>query len=606
MIIDTLLQKTYFEKKIYPYAPMKFYYISMMLVLLCSGELISQIPGQENTAFYTKTNRADLVALSDKAAQKNNTILTSKYFIKSTGAAATNYITRLNADGTVDNTFNTGTGANNSVAAVAIQSDGKLVIGGYFTSFNGKNSNRIVRLNANGTIDNSFNPGTGADNSIDDLALQADGKILIGGAFNSYNGTSVNHVARLNADGTLDQSFKLDKEIDGLVFTIILQPNGKILVGGNFNSFNGKMRFGGITRLNADGSFDKSFNPGEGTLFSSVYAITLQPDGKILVGGNFKFFNGVIRDHIARLNANGSLDDSFDSNKGVNEKINTIALQADGKILIGGDFTKHIGTSSHKIARLNTDGSLDKTFTSTIGANYKVRTIIVQPDEKILVGGDFTQYNGINRNQIARLNADGTLTNNTFNRGMGANGDVRTITLQPDGKILVLQSIEVVETATQPCPNLTKLENICIYIDSRGKDPKPKGDYVYMYQRKILDAACVDVEKDSEEVIGQKIRKMWDAAFAEAKLNCLSIQFDANGGNILKFAVSTKFDEFIDDAIWWKVNLNHIDVVDNRTVLDYIQYQIEKNKGFNIVSKLQHYYKILKEAGAKHAAELKK
>jgi uncharacterized delta-60 repeat protein len=585
---------------------MKIIYAITILLMLCNSKLITQPLNEEYTPYNTKDDWLNLVELSFKAVQKNSEIHTSKDCTNLSISGATNYIVRLNANGTVDNTFSTGTGANNSVAEVAIQPDGKLVVAGYFTSFNGKNSNRIVRLHANGTIDNSFNPGTGPDNSIDALALQPDGKILIGGAFNSYNGTSVKRVARLNTDGTLDKTFKLDKEIDGLVFTMILQPKGKILVGGYFNSFNGKVRFGGITRLNADGSFDKSFNPGKGALFSSVYAITLQPDGKILIGGDFRFFNGIIRDHIARLNADGSIDDSFDSNRGVNEKINTIALQADGKILIGGDFTKHIGTSRNKIARLNADGSLDKTFESSVGANYTVRTITLQPDKKILVGGNFTKYNGINRNQIARLNADGTLTNDTFNRGTGANGDVRSIVLQPDGKILVLQFLEVVEDKTQPCPNLKKLENICIYIDSRGKDPKPKGDYEYMYQRRLLDAACVDVEKDSEEVIGQKIRKMWDAAFAQQKLNCHSMQFYPSGGNILKFAVSCKFDEFIDDAIWWKVNLNFIDEVDKETVLDYVQHQIEKNKGFNIVSKLQHYYKILREAGAKHASELKK
>lgn len=585
---------------------MKNYYLIILSVLLYSSQSISQTMDKNNTSLYTKNIGVDVGRISNNLVHKNNKPLTNINFNNSSDLSKTSYITRLNADGKIDNTFNPGTGANNAVAEVAIQPDGKLIIGGYFTSFNGKNISRIARLNANGTIDHSFNPGTGADNSVDALALQPDGKILIGGAFNTYNGMSVKRVARLNADGTLDKTFKLDKEIDGLVYAITLQPNGKILVGGYFHSFNGKMRFGGLTRLNADGSFDKSFNPGKGTLLSSVDVITLQPDGKILISGNFIFFNGIIRDHIARLNADGSVDDSFDSNRGVNEKINTIALQADGKILIGGDFTKHIGTTRNKIARLNADGSLDKTFESTVGANYKVRTITLQSDKKILVGGDFTKYNGINRNQIARLNADGTLTNDTFNRGTGANGDVRTIVLQPDGKILVLQSLEVVESEIQPCPNLKKLENICINIDSRSKDPKPKGDYVYMYQRKLLDAACVDVEKDSEEVIGEKIRKMWDAAFAQQKLNCHSIQFYPSGGNILKFAVSSKFTEFIDDAIWWKVNLNFIDEVDKETVLDYVRGQIEKNKGTSIVSTLQHYYKILREAGAKHAAELKK
>jgi antitoxin component YwqK of YwqJK toxin-antitoxin module len=158
------------------------------------------------------------------------------------------------------------------------------------------------------------------------------------------------------------------------------------------------------------------------------------------------------------------------------------------------------------------------------------------------------------------------------------------------------------EVVSKPCPNPRKLDNICMSLDSRTKDPKPRGDYYYMYQRKMLDAACVDVEKDSEEIVGRKIRAMWDKCWD--KLKCHSIQFDASGGNILKFAVSTKFNEFIDDVIYWKVDLNKVDALDQRTVLDYITYQIEKNKGLSIESKYRHYYKILREAGAKHKSEL--
>lgn len=166
-----------------------------------------------------------------------------------------------------------------------------------------------------------------------------------------------------------------------------------------------------------------------------------------------------------------------------------------------------------------------------------------------------------------------------------------------------VKHVEVV-TSAEPCLNLDRLKNICMNIDARNKDPNPKGDYIYLYQRKILDAACVDVEKDSEEVIGEKVRKMWDAAVAQDKLNCRSIDFDANGGNVIKFAVSTKFNEFLDDMVYWGVNLNQIDKVDNRTVLDYVQHEINVNKGMSIEVKLKHYYKILRDAGAKHRSEL--
>ncbi len=152
------------------------------------------------------------------------------------------------------------------------------------------------------------------------------------------------------------------------------------------------------------------------------------------------------------------------------------------------------------------------------------------------------------------------------------------------------------------CPNPNKLENICMNISNRTKDPNPKGDYSYMYQRKIYDAACVNLSKDSDEIASQKIQEMW--ARASDQLKCESLQFDVPAGNVLKFAVSKKFNEFLEDAIYWKVDLNRIDHSDQRTVLDYIQYQIDKNKGTTVEVTLKHYYKILKEAGAKHKAEL--
>ena len=157
------------------------------------------------------------------------------------------------------------------------------------------------------------------------------------------------------------------------------------------------------------------------------------------------------------------------------------------------------------------------------------------------------------------------------------------------------------------CPIPEKIENICMFVDGRNLEPdaewrKTFGDYVYRYQRKILDAACV-IGKDEESTVNKKVQTMWTAS--RDKLNCLSIQFDASGGNILKFAISSKFDQFIHDAIWWGVDLNWVDEIDKRTVLDYVSYEIEKHKGTNIESKYAHYYKLLRDAGAKHRHELK-
>ena len=157
-------------------------------------------------------------------------------------------------------------------------------------------------------------------------------------------------------------------------------------------------------RLNADGSLDTSFNPGSGAN-SVVTSIALQPDNKIIIGGEFTSYNGTARNYIARLNADGSLDTSFNPGSGANSTVYSVALQPDNKIIIGGEFTSYNGTARNRLARLNADGSLDTSFNPGSGASNTVYSIALQPDNKIIIGGYFTSYNGTDRNRLARLNA---------------------------------------------------------------------------------------------------------------------------------------------------------------------------------------------------------
>ncbi len=244
--------------------------------------------------------------------------------------------------------------------------------------------------------------GSGANSTVHALALQIDGKILIGGSFTSYNGTTQNRIARLNADGSFDPTFT--GGANSQVYTIALQPDGKILIGGGFFNYNLTSR-NSIARLNADGSLDLTFNPGTGAN-SDVQTIALQTDGKILIGGSFTSYNGTTRNYIARLNADGTLDLTFNPGTGANDFVQTIALQPDGKILMGGGFTSYNGTTQNYITRLNVDGTIDLTFNLGTGANSAVLDIALQPDGNILIGGGFTAYNGIGRNRVARIMGD--------------------------------------------------------------------------------------------------------------------------------------------------------------------------------------------------------
>ncbi|MBW8359258.1 MAG: hypothetical protein K0M63_05560 [Weeksellaceae bacterium] len=155
---------------------------------------------------------------------------------------------------------------------------------------------------------------------------------------------------------------------------------------------------------------------------------------------------------------------------------------------------------------------------------------------------------------------------------------------------------------TTPCPNPKKLRGLCMFVSSKEEDPFPQGRFVWKYQRKLLEAACINVKIDSEEEIGKKIAKVW--AENESTLICNNTKFDVANGSIIKFAVNLKFDEFLIDVTKWKVNLNKVDETDAKTVLDYVHSQIEANKGLATEPVLKRYYQMLKDAGAKHKSEL--
>ncbi|WP_162147673.1 Ig-like domain-containing protein [Flavobacterium limnosediminis] len=342
-------------------------------------------------------------------------------------------IARLNNDGSIDSSFNPGFGANNSISSATLQPDGKIIIGGNFTSYNGTTRNRIARLNADGSLDSSFNPGTGTDNQVTSITLQPNGKIIIGGSFRSYNGTTKNFIARLNADATLDNTFNPGTGADSIVWSTTLQPDGKIIIIGYFSSYNNTPRYS-IARLNADGTLDNSFNSG-GLVDGQILTATLQPDGKIIIGGNFAFYGGT--SNIARLNPDGSPDTTFDPGVGANNNIMSSILQPDGKVILTGYFTGYNATLRNYMVRLDSNGSVDNTFNPGSGANKNVYSIAIQSDSKIIIAGEFQSYNNVLLTRIARVNSDGSL-DNTFNPGMGANNSILKAILQPDGKIVIV------------------------------------------------------------------------------------------------------------------------------------------------------------------------
>jgi uncharacterized delta-60 repeat protein len=371
--------------------------------------------------------------------QSDGKILVGGGFTTYNGITENNII-RLNSDGTKDTSFNTGTGYNGSISpyygsisTIVQQADGKILVGGGFTTYNGVTENRIIRLNSDGSKDTTFNTGTGFNNNVTSIKLQADGKILVGGYFTTYNGVTENKIIRLNSNGNKDTTFNTGTGILGFVFSIEVQTNGKILIGGFFTDYDGVIEHN-IIRLNTNGSKDTAFNTGTG-FGAWVNTIKQQADGKILLGGEFGSYNGNTENYIIRLNSSGTKDTSFDTDTGFNNTVYSIAVQTDGKILVGGNFTSYKGVAANRIIRLNASGSKNTSFAIGTGFNFTVDTIAVQADGKILVGGTFSTYNGVTENKIIRINTDGT-KDATFNNGQFDN-IIRTTEEQTDGKILI-------------------------------------------------------------------------------------------------------------------------------------------------------------------------
>src|ERR1051326_30768 len=252
------------------------------------------------------------------------------FFFLGLSYSATAAPTPTPTPGRTDTSFVPAPGTNDAINVVIPQPDGKVIVAGRFTQANNVGRNRIARFNFNGSLDLTFDPGTGADAEITSAVLQPDGRIVVGGLFTHFNGIAHNRVCRLNANGSVDQSFGLGAGIDNSVLALALQSDGRILVGGQFSQVDLTQRFN-LARLNTSGSVDLSFDPGNGPN-GDVNAIVVQPDGAIIIGGTFIAYNGLSRGGIARVLTNGALDFSFDSGVGTGGNVFALALQHNGQI----------------------------------------------------------------------------------------------------------------------------------------------------------------------------------------------------------------------------------------------------------------------------------
>lgn len=370
---------------------------------LCGAICTTAQPGSLDASFnYTGYHEFSTMAI---AVQPDGNVLIG---------AGSPYLRRLTPSGAIDPTFTYNAIGGWEVRAIEVLPDGKVLVAGNFTSIGGVALVNLARLNSDGSVDGTFVPGVDESTSqaVTAMALQADGKILAGGLF--YEGVDpIFKVVRFHSDGVVDTTFQsgtgmnYPADVQGNpVEAIAVQPDGKILIAGRFTTYDGATRRR-VARVHSDGTLDTSFDPGFGGN-NAVFDIALQPDGKIILGGYFTSFNTQLRDRIVRLNTDGTVDVTYGVGVGFSGGVEDIELMPDGRVLAGGYFWSVDGVSRNYIARLEPDGTLDEGFDPGLGCDVNVRCLKMQADGKIMIGGAFNTVDGVFRRRIARLNGNGT------------------------------------------------------------------------------------------------------------------------------------------------------------------------------------------------------
>jgi uncharacterized delta-60 repeat protein len=374
----------------------------------------------------------------------------------------------------LDPSFNIGPGASDTVDALVVQADQRILVGGEFTTIGGCSNSFLVRLNSDGSVDQSFNPSGQTDGAVQCLLQQPDRKVLVGGAFGRLLGQTQTALARLLEDGSVDVSFDASAALstNTTVYSVAQQNDSRLLVG-YYSWIDGVSR---IVRVNTNGTPDPTFvctNQFDG------YVLTFLPqsDGTVLCGGNFT--------GLFRLKPDGRLDDAFEAGLD-RSSVFGLVRQPNGQILVGGLLNRTGASNGVPLLRLNTDLQWDDGFKpDAFGAagpgGPSISALLRQPDGKIIAGGKFFDVGGYWRRHIVRFTAEGHV-DGCFDPGLGLGTywdgpvPVRAIAMQPDGRILIGGLFPGIETAAWQ-KNLARLlpQSDCDLIRVYLED----GDYAF-------------------------------------------------------------------------------------------------------------------------------
>jgi uncharacterized delta-60 repeat protein len=434
----------------------------------------------------------------------------------------------FNADGSVSSTLGTTAGGSDQIYALTVQSDGKLILGGGFTNFAGKTAINLLRLNADGTIDSTFNPyptlanlGSG---DIVSLAVDAEGHVYF-----QSNSTQPYRYARLNSDGSPDLTYTPGSPVPGQVVATARSSDGRVFVAGFFTGVDGATRVG-LAAIHSDGSLDTTFVPNVGIPWAGrpPSAATYQPsaqlavlaDGSVLVSGTFNSIGNLANPGVAHFLANGTLDTSFSPTFNSGDFVTAVAALPNGGWAIGGSFSSVDGSQRSNIAAFLANGSLDPAYGTLSGTNGPVTLLVQRPSGGLFVAGQFSEV-GSNRNEsLGALNADGSVDTTFDASSISANTTISAVAPESDGHLLVVAS-----SATG---------NIIARLESSGASdltytfPNLVGQY---FSQASVTAATVDssgraIVALTESSLGPTSRGFY---FGPTNYNYFLLRFDAAG-----------------------------------------------------------------------------
>jgi uncharacterized delta-60 repeat protein len=522
-------------------------------------------PGQFDPTFnFTRGVVGEAAAV---AAVANNKMLAGGLFVATSSTGVSRFgLARFNADGSVDTTFNANLTWPNDVQFIFVQQDGKIIITGQLTDSTGVSAYRLRRLLANGAVDTTFAIGTGPNNRVNDIAQATNGDLILGGTFTSFNGATRNGVARISLTGSLDASYAINRPAgtSSNVNALDLDSQGRLLIA----------RQSGVSRLNADGTNDSSLsiyveaiNGGVG----NVRDIKVAPNNLFYICGNFNFPSRSLVSYTDSGAINGAFYTGVNSStSGFTTTISNptplptrIAIQADGKIIVTGNFSHYRDATNVKgIIRINTDGTLDSSFSSNAKTSGIFSTAI-QANGQVLIGGAFEGVNGRINRALGKLNSDGTLALPAV-PAHGFADTARPIDALPtaDGKTVIIGDFELL--SGQRLPGLCRLNAdnsldttfnassaVPIFNDGSGGFV-PTSIYAAVVRpdgRMVVSGDFINIPADN------------------GKYNVGLIPLLANGDRDTSFRMSTGFGNIYPGVNGFRVYIDHMRLLSNGKIM---------------------------------------